>query len=1640
MAKDVNVTEFKGDAKNLVNAIDEIKGHSDDLDKSLQLVLTHLNAIEKGFKNVHSITNKAQTVTNDINTKYNTNTFNVGKQRKVIKGSNGSFMGSDTGHEKAFRDYQQAVINETKEITKDIAERRRRRKQIADAQTETANAASLRASKLEDQTSARYLDRMDKLAEARMLNAKANQTGAFLKDPRYQTGRALSTLGGVASNWGSGGKILGGILDSIGMLVKSPVAGTATAVTNLAKVISDLGAEAVKAFSEIEAIKTQLGVVFSNQTQADSMFGQIAQYAVKSPFGVQQTSELAVLLKQSGVYASDLMDTLKMLGDTAGGNMEKMKRIANNYAQIVSIGKASMLDMRQFAYAGIPIFEAVSKELGVSQQQLRKLISDGKVTSDIIEKVFKDLTGINGIFENATEKGAKTLKARLQNLSDARQLAYSSRGERLLNIGSYTGKDGYVTSIVSWMEKLYEEIKDKNELKNIETSVKHIENRENEIEQTKKLIEYLKSVGDDTKYLEQYLKTLEAKRNPDADRATYEAMYKALMSGGKFSVEELSRDVKDILQEEFDLRSENHKYKQNYWANNAYNLMYNNPNGFAGGFLNSGMVATSLFNGMTGIANAAEGSDQRRLVEANQLLIEHLQSLREQIVNLGKITAEQIKAHKETNTINAQQLAYDQMNKNAGARDSLSTSFKELTEIYRSSDEYKQQEEEKRQKRLTDALAYMKKIAENTDDEGKLDVSKYSDGVLSEMNKNGVLNAGRKLSIVTSESNIHEDRAILMRNLNPRLTGGNINFLNSIGATQEADKITALYKSLDNLTDEEFFDQFGTIFDDINSQLDAVLQRVKGNQGYTKKVKEIKEALGISLNEVEIDTEGKAVTAGMLSSSKYDFVPLWKRILASKTGLSTQGMTGTLQTMENYKNDMAIRNMASNVLKATMGSMGVDSAMGLIKTAGNAKQLRGDSGATFQVDWKSTREAIKKFSLALSASTDVITAYKNSLEQELDTYEQLIAAGYTEAESQDLKNQKTVSTKTLEKLSMDAGDQLVNAFGEGLKTKSGKTAFFNGSEFVDSTGNKLQEEEIILTGNLFNFIKDQLPRIYNELHEANVTELNNELIKKMYNEVAPNDYSMRYILNNGYNATTELALSNPEYIAKYLDSKMTELKQDKTNLKGMSNSDIYLNAMAATKRTQELDKEIKELQKDLKENPPNYEVFDYDERADHLSYLTAELESLSEYVNAANDAFKSMDEELQKVTKNEKGETLISKLGTQARDVDVIQKYLSNKRYEEYGLVDPRNITPENYGGARGLRNRLYKYVTGQALASDQEDYIALKLRAEKNTVANINEKRKAAYNKLSPEQQAKKDLQLISEDDLNPLKKSNEELAKMLSYSERIALVWGEEGGEVLKALDNIGVKTGEIIQNFTASAISSTFETWGKTLTSAATDSSEIGKNLAALSASMLKNMGTMITQAGLSLAISSVGDKAKVLTGLAIAAAGGGLSFLGGMIDGATEDNNKEDDEWQKLLKIKQDLADLLKQAREDAIYYENTVRHKKAISANENFTKSVHDAIITPRGDVVTTDPKDYLIATKTPRTLVGSGAPTINFSVIDKSTGVKVTQQRSSYDERTNTIEFEAIIESKIQEVIATSKGDEAFAARESRLNGRTVIA
>ena len=104
------------------------------------------------------------------------------------------------------------------------------------------------------------------------------------------------------------------------------------------------------------------------------------------------------------------------------------------------------------------------------------------------------------------------------------------------------------------------------------------------------------------------------------------------------------------------------------------------------------------------------------------------------------------------------------------------------------------------------------------------------------------------------------------------------------------------------------------------------------------------------------------------------------------------------------------------------------------------------------------------------------------------------------------------------------------------------------------------------------------------------------------------------------------------------------------------------------------------------------------------------------------------------------------------------------------------------------------------------------------------------------------------------------------------------------------------------------------------------------------------------------------------------------------------------------------------------------------------KSVNDAIITPQGDIVTTDPKDYLIATKTPNQLVGGGnvtvSPVINCNVVN-NTNAKVTQQQQQNAD--GSIDIITIIEDVAGQYIASSKSDDAFNSREYRLRGRQSV-
>ena len=224
------------------------------------------------------------------------------------------------------------------------------------------------------------------------------------------------------------------------------------------------------------------------------------------------------------------------------------------------------------------------------------------------------------------------------------------------------------------------------------------------------------------------------------------------------------------------------------------------------------------------------------------------------------------------------------------------------------------------------------------------------------------------------------------------------------------------------------------------------------------------------------------------------------------------------------------------------------------------------------------------------------------------------------------------------------------------------------------------------------------------------------------------------------------------------------------------------------------------------------------------------------------------------------------------------------------------------------------------------------------------------------------------------------------------------------------------------------------------------EMKKALAGVAATMLENIGASMTQTGLSIAGGAAQDRnwGMVAAGLALAVAGGAASFGGGMLSAFASDNNKGDsieaeDQLARLEDLKDNLAELLKQAKDDAIYYETNLRQKQAVAFNDAVSSTnVNDAIITPRG-VVNTAPDDYIMAMKDPTHLLGKGGggTNVSFSIVNES-GTPMTVTSSETRQNGDTTEITAIVNAIVQKSMNDGEYDDVMAGMQVRQRGSQI--
>ena len=166
-------------------------------------------------------------------------------------------------------------------------------------------------------------------------------------------------------------------------------------------VVSKLGMEA-------EKTSTAFNVLVGSEEKAAKMLGEINKYADNTLWDRNTTQEAAKTMLGFGISTETVVDDLKMLGDVAMGDKNKLNQLALVFGQISAAGKLQGQDLLQLINAGYNPLLDISAQTGKSVAQLKEEMSKGLITFDMVRAAFERATGEGGKFNNMTERIAQT--------------------------------------------------------------------------------------------------------------------------------------------------------------------------------------------------------------------------------------------------------------------------------------------------------------------------------------------------------------------------------------------------------------------------------------------------------------------------------------------------------------------------------------------------------------------------------------------------------------------------------------------------------------------------------------------------------------------------------------------------------------------------------------------------------------------------------------------------------------------------------------------------------------------------------------------------------------------------------------------------------------------------------------------------------------------------------------------------------------------------------------------------------------------------------------------------------------------------------------------------------------------------------
>lgn len=278
---------------------------------------------------------------------------------------------------------------------------------------------------------------------------KTGKASSETKNLKTMLAQAEAQLRATTSALKSANNGMEGFASSTEKASGSSLSGAITQGTIMAGVFQKLASvalNAAKSFisagldynAQIETYTTGLTNMLGSAEAAQQVMDQIQEDAARTPFDVESLTKANQYLISAGENASYARKTINALGDAVaatGGGSDELNRMAQNLQQIANTGKATAVDIKQFAYAGINVYGILADYTGKSTAEVQKMT----ISYDLLTKALQAASEEGGRYYNAMDDLSQTQNGRTNTLKDnVKQLAGLMTSDLADGIGTVT--------------------------------------------------------------------------------------------------------------------------------------------------------------------------------------------------------------------------------------------------------------------------------------------------------------------------------------------------------------------------------------------------------------------------------------------------------------------------------------------------------------------------------------------------------------------------------------------------------------------------------------------------------------------------------------------------------------------------------------------------------------------------------------------------------------------------------------------------------------------------------------------------------------------------------------------------------------------------------------------------------------------------------------------------------------------------------------------------------------------------------------------------------------------------------------------------------------------------------------------------